>query len=333
MDTRDEICATGDGPRRWDWRDVGARDAFAYYREGVCAAFMPLAAELGRDRHAGFRFAIASHDVGGAVLNHVRATSHTVTKGARELAASPAECYYLNLQLTGVCRIRQNGGEIALQRGDLGLFTSEAMELRHDEAPDLAVASLMVPKPALDARLSERRTRFDGRPKALSLNPALGALAADSAAALLAALKQGAPARAERLQSILLDLTVEAMTPDDAAPATRAATHRARILTALRSRACDPDFDLAACADATALTPRAIQRALAQTGDTFSDLLHDTRLATARRLLADPARAHLPIATLAADAGFRDPSHFGRLFATRMGTSPGAWRKAQTTRH
>ncbi|MEC7764274.1 MAG: AraC family transcriptional regulator [Pseudomonadota bacterium] len=333
MDQHDETCAAGDTPRRWDWRDVGANDAFAYYREGVCAAFMPLAADLGRDRRAGFRFAIASHDVGGSVLNHVRATSHTITKGRRELAASPADCYYLNLQLGGVCRIRQNGGEIALRRGDLGLFTSEAMELRHDEAPDLAVASLMVPKAALDDRFEARRARFNGRPEALSLNPNLGALATDSATALLTALTGGASERAARLHAILLDLTAEALTPDDTAPATRAAAHRARILTSLRQHANDPEFDLTACARATALTPRAIQRALSDTGDTFSALLTDTRLATARRLLADPARAHLPISTLAADAGFRDPSHFGRLFATHMGTSPGAWRKARTTRH
>lgn len=52
--------------------------------------------------------------------------------------------------------------------------------------------------------------------------------------------------------------------------------------------------------------------------------LGDRRLAHAERLLADPS---LPLAEIAARAGFADQSHLTRVFTRRHGRPPGAWRR------
>lgn len=53
------------------------------------------------------------------------------------------------------------------------------------------------------------------------------------------------------------------------------------------------------------------------------------RLERARGLLADP---HLPLAEVAARAGFASPSHFNNRFRDAFGTTPGVWRAWHGTR-
>jgi AraC-like DNA-binding protein len=50
-----------------------------------------------------------------------------------------------------------------------------------------------------------------------------------------------------------------------------------------------------------------------------------------RRDLADPDLAHLSACAIAARRGFRNPSHFGKLFRAEFGRSPGEFR--QQIRH
>jgi len=40
-----------------------------------------------------------------------------------------------------------------------------------------------------------------------------------------------------------------------------------------------------------------------------------------------PTTLHLPTATIAAETGFSDPSHFTRAFRARYGMTPGEWRR------
>jgi transcriptional regulator GlxA family with amidase domain len=49
-----------------------------------------------------------------------------------------------------------------------------------------------------------------------------------------------------------------------------------------------------------------------------------TRIDMARSLLTNPAT---PLVEIAGICGFADQSHFSRVFARTMGTSPGAWRR------
>ncbi len=56
-----------------------------------------------------------------------------------------------------------------------------------------------------------------------------------------------------------------------------------------------------------------------------AECLQQARIATACRKLRDGDSA---IADIAADLGFADQSHFGRVFRNQIGLSPGAWRAA-----
>jgi AraC-like DNA-binding protein len=77
---------------------------------------------------------------------------------------------------------------------------------------------------------------------------------------------------------------------------------------------------LAEVAEAASLTPSAFSRFFrASIGRTFSDYLNDLRIGAAQRLLAS---TDLPIAAVAARAGFTSLANFNRRFKERTGCSP-----------
>jgi AraC family transcriptional regulator, regulatory protein of adaptative response / methylphosphotriester-DNA alkyltransferase methyltransferase len=83
---------------------------------------------------------------------------------------------------------------------------------------------------------------------------------------------------------------------------------------------------LAVVARALSSSPRQLQRAYAQFGgNTFSEDLHARRMAVAAELLIDqPAIAVRDVARL---VGYRQPSHFARVFHRRYGLPPARFRE------
>lgn len=63
----------------------------------------------------------------------------------------------------------------------------------------------------------------------------------------------------------------------------------------------------------------------------FRAFLNDFRLKAVKDDLADPAKAALPILTIAMDAGFASLSAFNRAFKESTGSTPSEWRQAALT--
>jgi AraC-like DNA-binding protein len=59
----------------------------------------------------------------------------------------------------------------------------------------------------------------------------------------------------------------------------------------------------------------------------FNALLHEYRLRDACALLADPAKAHLPILTIALDVGYQSIAPFNQAFRDAKGCTPSAYRR------
>lgn len=73
-----------------------------------------------------------------------------------------------------------------------------------------------------------------------------------------------------------------------------------------------------------AMTPRTLQRRLAETGDSFSDLIDEARQSTATHYLADDRFSLGEISYL---LGFNEPSTFHKAFRRWKGVPPGEWRE------
>ncbi len=62
----------------------------------------------------------------------------------------------------------------------------------------------------------------------------------------------------------------------------------------------------------------------------FNALLHEYRLQDACGQLADPAKAHLPILTIALDVGYQSIAPFNQAFRDAKGCTPSAYRRHHT---
>jgi two-component system response regulator YesN len=115
-------------------------------------------------------------------------------------------------------------------------------------------------------------------------------------------------------------------------PQTLAARRRlyvlARVVVARHYRR---PLTLAVVAGALASSPRQLQRAYAQFGETsFSEDLLGRRMAAAAELLVD--QRAIPVSDVARLVGYRQASHFAAAFRRRYGLSPARFRERASAR-
>jgi len=77
------------------------------------------------------------------------------------------------------------------------------------------------------------------------------------------------------------------------------------------------------------VSPRTIQRALADAGTTFTDLVQESRLSQAYRMLTNRRFDKMRVGDIAIAAGFGDISYFNRLFRRNFGRTPNDVRKSR----
>lgn len=84
-----------------------------------------------------------------------------------------------------------------------------------------------------------------------------------------------------------------------------------------------------AVAEAAGMSPRTIQRRLAEAGLTYKGLVSASRLRLAKAWLTE---SDLPIAEIAVRLGYVEASNFSRAFRRETGVSPAAYRRGASTR-
>lgn len=78
------------------------------------------------------------------------------------------------------------------------------------------------------------------------------------------------------------------------------------------------------CAEVAGMSPRTLQRRLAEAGTSYSSLVQASRMRLAEQWLSASDR---PIAEIAAALGYTDASNFARAFRREAGASPRAYRR------
>lgn len=307
-----------------DTDKVSQEEAFDLYRDGICSAFMPLRPERPLDPARPFRSRYVAHSLGDVALNIVNATPHPVFKDKREIATSNAECYYVNLQIAGHCRISQADETVEIRSGQIAIFDSaRPFALDHGQTEMLQVMSLMVPK----TRLSGASL---GGPRVLSEHPFYGLALQHSAAAIAPTVRENSDDAAMRLRDIVLGLTDLALSGDmpPSCQHSRRSAHYGKLCDLIRRHCSDPQTNVSQIAGMVGLSVGTVRNIFTEHNDTFGRRLMYERVAMAKRVLRNPPDAHLTVAAVAFRCGFSDAAHFGRAFKACAGTAPGAWRKS-----
>lgn len=296
---------------------VPAREAFAYWREMICATFVRLAA----DPVAGGRFSgrIEHVSVGDLELSMVVAGSQHVRRTRSLIAGGDEEYLLASIQLRGQGRVEQDSRVALLSVGDMAFYDStRPYTLHFDERFSQLVVQL--PKRELALRDTTNLTA-----RALSRGGP-GGVVPQFFTALAKEVKVSPGPSALLLPHAVGLLSAAASFADQSSPEPDAvgAVTRQRVMDFLRGNIADPGLDADVVARACNVSRRTLYRIVGDEG--VGALVRRMRIERAKALLLeDPTR---PVVAIAAACGFDSESGFHRAFRAATGQTPGAYRIA-----
>ena len=262
-------------------------------------------------------------DLGVAQVSGVGVRAlHTRAHIARARGHVHAACVHLE----GEARISRRGEAIALRRGDI--FVTDS---RHEFALDLERPwrHLLITLPTcwLDGRVA----RPELLPGAVLRDHPLARLWASHLAAGFSLAGELSSTAARLFARHSVDLLAQLMDESHRDHVTPSDAWRAAMLL----RACemialkfgDPDLTPDQIAREIGVSSRTLARVFAANDETIMRRVFDERVRQAARLLAAPESAHRSVTEIAFACGFNDVSHFGRMFAGKMGMTPSQWRR------
>ena len=295
---------------------VPAAEAFAYWREIICATFVQLSAApvatgtfTGRIDHV---------PVGRLGLSTVASAGQIVRRTPSLIARSRDEYLLASIQLQGRGRVEQDGRIAELGVGDMAFYdTTRPYTLHFDES----FRQLVVQVPKQDLPVRDTRTltaRPVGRGGPGQVVPVFFNSLADAA-------KAGPHASAPLLPHALglLSAAASFAARDEPGPDPARALVRERALAFIRRNLADPRLDADLVAGACRVSRRTLYRIFAPEGGVAAQVRR-ARLERARAmLLAHPDR---PVGAIATRCGFDSESGFHRAFRGEFGLTPGQCR-------
>ncbi|MDQ8044147.1 MAG: helix-turn-helix domain-containing protein [Solirubrobacteraceae bacterium] len=309
---------------RWSTQQVPVAEQFAYWRDVVWEAFVPVSPSLpGKPpAYAGdgsFTGSVAAAAVGALGVSHIVSQAQAVTRTEAQVRRDPGDVYFLNLPLVDGTRASQSGRTATLRAGDFTIVDSaQPFELGFGGAFDqLSVTlphAMLAPLLADPAGATAVRVRGDR---------GVGAVASSALRALATQAGVIDRAAARAVGSHVAGLVALAIGGSDrtARPTDRTLLLQAALDELDRSLG-DPELTPAHVADRLGVSVRSLHRLFADSGRTFGRTLLQRRLERCSEDLADPELAHWTITQVATEHGFVDPSYFARAFRSRYGVPP-----------
>jgi AraC-like DNA-binding protein len=310
----------------WSARPRRADQPFGSWADDLAAAFVRLEPRSIADRS--FEGAISRVDAAPIQISLVTATGHTVLRLASHIASSTDDLCFVNLQLEGLGRTTQRGLEQISTPGDLALAaTTEPFEIAHRQSFKLfcfAVPRQLLPKALLDRPGLKLSATETGRAlsRTLAGYAELG-LSGSQPARTLALIGAHVVDLISHAPEILADISVERV---------HVPVLLSMMLDHIDRHSDEPGLGAAALAARFRCSERYVHRLFAATGRSVGEHVNEKRMLACTRESLDPNCAHKTIAEIAFGAGFRDISHFNRLFKRCNGLPPREFRRAAAAR-
>lgn len=312
--------------------DLPASDRFDMWQQLMSRTYAPMC--LASDHAADFRAHQRLIGLGEASLWPATFQQLVFRRTPKLIRQSDPENCHLSLLLRGSAVASWSRTEAAYGAYDIHTNdTSLPFEIVTGQGP-ITTIGIEVPKKSLGLPWG-RAQDVIGRP--LSGREGLGALLAQFVSQIAADTGAYLAEDAPRLGGVLSDLVTalfaKALDADEhLQPETR---NRALVLGVkdfVRRNLWDPDLTPGTVADARRISLSHLHRLFRAEGTTVAGYIREQRLEAARRELADPALAGLPIQAIAARWGFKDHTTFTRSFRAAYGTAPKDYRHMPSDR-
>ncbi len=296
-----------------DTEAVPPAERFGLWAEESARVFEPMQVTCAR-RH-GFRGRASAQALGPLTIHRVAADASAIHRTPSLIAASDPQRLQVTLQLSGRCRVEQDGRAVVAGPGDIVTwessrpYTVEALtpfELLNVYCPE----HLLRPHTDQLYGLTATRVPFGSVVRGLLTEVARGmddgtigpgdVAVADAILALVRGMHAGRP-RAEESPAALL---------------------RAQVRSHIAAHVADPDLGPGVIARAHFISRSYLDRLFEREPRTVAETIRDARLERCRQDLADPRLAHRTILDIATSWGFGSAAHFSRTFRARYGMSP-----------
>jgi len=262
----------------------------------------------------------------GATLSEITASAHRVRRLPPTSSDGPNTPVKLSLQLAGTGLVAQDGRDALLRPGDVAIYDTSrpyTLEFPADQRCLIMTfphENLDVAPDLLEQITAVRLPGDDGignviAPYMRQLVQNLDSLSGVAGARLV---RSGYDLLATFLHSRMAQLRGMDPKRDEVR------SYKLFIDSHLR----EPSLSASSVAQAHYISVRYLQYLFQEDGTTVSEYIRRQRLEHCRLDLADPAQAETSVLHIAQRWGFRDASHFSKLFRTNFGVSPRDFRAA-----
>jgi AraC-like DNA-binding protein len=302
------------------------RRKLEYWNDAVCATFAHNLSDPLDPRT--FCGKLSRTSLGDFRLAEVYSDAQTVRHLRAHVARARTATFFLHMQLEGESLSRQDGREALLSPGDFTLCdTARPYEIlfrgpnrmfvlgipdtvlrRHLACPESVVAVPMRGDAGLSGLLSHFLRDFWSGYREDDFDASV----------------------TSRITRAILDLMASAYTvlPQSNSDRSSLATaHRIRIVNYIEAHLGDPDLTPMRVAEACKMTPRYLHHLFSNESETVARYILRRRLEECSRALTIPAQRGRTVTSIAFDYGFNSPTHFGRVFRARFGTTPREYRR------
>lgn len=249
----------------------------------------------------------------------VNASPHSVRRTAEDIALHPVSGVIVYLPLQGVNNFAHRNGSITIGPGR-GLVCDGDTIFSRDFAHGVSELVIQLPRETL-AQLTDAKSVRRAVPLNFEDNDQLHNATRDFIRLADGALDRGVR-QGGKLETRLLGLLTRAL---EEPMADR--SHLQEALDEIAESHADPGLSATSLAQLIGVSERQLSRLFSASGQSIPQTVLDTRLASARRMLADPAWAEAPMAEIASSSGFGSQSQFSRSYRARFGSSPLRHRK------
>ncbi len=323
--------------RSWTTADRPVGEQVADWREVICEAFAPLAAERGPHHTAdagtrsGIESWVRSSRLTGTNCAEVSSRTQLISHGRAEVRRTASEEVFVNLQLKGSCIGRQDDRTCVVPAGGFALFdTTSEYHLDFVEDPrdgEWRVLSFRVPRASLVPMLATQEgftaVAHDSRTSGMAN------LVASTMASIWHNIDALDGVAAEAAETGFTTTLAAASGPGDLVGDARRescdAALRASINRYVATHLRGDDLAPAAVARRFAISVRKLHALYEGSGCTFAQSVMRLRVEACARDLATSSRTITEIATT---WGFYDLSHLNRVFRAHRGCLPSEYRVA-----
>ena len=300
-----------------------------YWQDAICKVFLELDMQYGKCDDAHPIGDIISRKMGPLQLN--RTTSilpHRAFRTEQLISRSHQDCYWLCFVLSGITNISHNGHKAALSSGDFVLLDS-IRTYSIDIEVNFDGLWIGAPRSLLESRLLTVNRNIGCK---ISSNEGIAYIASRMMEAISNQFPTLNDHEGKTLANSLLDILGAIYGNAGACNTMFPSTHRLSMLRRIEKfideHIYDNNLGPALIAREQDISIRYLSRLFESEGISVTRWIWMQRLERCRRKLEDPVQGHLSISEVAYSCGFKNVSHFNRVFKNYFGCSPRTYRGA-----